>query len=447
MAANGITSIVSEPIFYGPVAPSSLDAKSSDCAVPAEEFLQLMSAARDRFHVGDDTAAISRAVGNLRGVAASWYRSRTKCPPAGTDPTALQTDWDVFVATFRSKWFRQRTRWDTSTSYLEIRQKPNEPTWVLLERIIDEYLADQELVRDATNLRLAGQDPSGTPADIGRLEALPQADQDAVGRIMSNARKDSVALCLETMRDADIACAFVLACADDRLRKAVRRKAATGLNYSQLEAFIRTEDDTLKASKPRRVLPFVLCSRLNSPLILGSQAAQQLRLRHDGRTNLVSAPPQPLHHPKNNAKTPPPSVASLSVVSKVDISPLSAWLVPLSLAADSPLPSASFVASLQGVPVVATTDSFARCSLYISNPSPSTLSLPRGAVLALAEPLSSYPARPRESDVLARAAADCRPRPITPAVRAAILDAVKHLPSPRREPLLSLLTEFQDIFS
>jgi hypothetical protein len=250
MAANGITSIVSEPIFYGPVAPSSLDAKSSDCAVPAEEFLQLMSAARDRFHVGDDTAAISRAVGNLRGVAASWYRSRTKCPPAGTDPTALRTDWDVFVATFRAKWFRQRTRWDTSTSYLEIRQKPNEPTWVLLERIIDEYLADQELVRDATNLRLATQDPRGTPADIGRLEALPQADQDAIGRIMSNARKDSVALCLETMRDADIARAFVLACADDRLRKAVRRKAATGLDYGQLEAFIRTEDDTLKASKP-----------------------------------------------------------------------------------------------------------------------------------------------------------------------------------------------------
>jgi hypothetical protein len=67
---------------------------------------------------------------------------------------------------------------------------------------------------------------------------------------MSNARKDSVALCLETMRDADIARAFVLACADDRLRKAVRRKAATGLDYGQLEAFIRTEDDTLKASKP-----------------------------------------------------------------------------------------------------------------------------------------------------------------------------------------------------
>jgi hypothetical protein len=102
---------------------------------------------------------------------------------------------------------------------------------------------------------------------------------------------------------------------------------------------------------------------------------------------------------------------------------------------------------LQGIPVVATTDSFARCSLYISNPSSSTLSLPRGAVLALAEPLSSYPARPRESDVLARAAAARQPRPITPAIRTAILDAVKHLPSPRREPLLSLLTEFQDVIS
>jgi hypothetical protein len=41
------------------------------------------------------------------------------------------------------------------------------------------------------------------------------------------------------------------------------------------------------------VLPFVLCARLNSPLILGSQAAQQLGLRHDGATNVVSAPLRP----------------------------------------------------------------------------------------------------------------------------------------------------------
>lgn len=248
-AAAGITSIMAEPIFYGPVMPPGMEAKATDCAVTAEEFVKMMTSARARFHAGDDTAAIARAVGNLRGVAASWYETRIECPPTGITADQLRNDWDIFISAFKDTWYKQRSRWDTTSSYLELKQRPNEPTWVLLERIMTEYRRDQELAKEAIAVRAAAINPRGTAGQIARLNALPQDDRNALGQIMANMRSDVIDAALGAMRDADVARALALTCSDDRLRKAIRRKAAAGLDYVALSAFVRTEEESMRTTR------------------------------------------------------------------------------------------------------------------------------------------------------------------------------------------------------
>lgn len=284
-AAGGLTSITTEPLFYGPVLPPGVDAaRTPDCALSAEEFLKLMTTVRTRFYAADDTAAIARVVGNLRGTAASWYDTRINSPAPGTDAELLRTNWNEFCRVFKLTWFKQRSRWDTSTSYLELKQLPNEPAWMLLERILVEYRRDQELARIAIDTRIATIDNRGTADQLAVLAALADDQRNAINAIIANARSDTASACLESMRDADVSRALALSCSDDRLRKAIRRKAAEGLDYNRLSTFVRTEEDSLRtrgsqsASHPK--------PRSNAA---ASSASSHTSRRRNGKVNSAEA--------------------------------------------------------------------------------------------------------------------------------------------------------------
>jgi hypothetical protein len=175
-------------------------------------------------------------------------------------------------------------------------------------------------------------------------------------------------------------------------------------------------------------LPFVVCARLSCPVILGAHAAQTLGLSYNPRSNSVSfSDSLPLVH----------------CSAKTTLAPGKASLVPVSLSRGSqPLPLADFIATIQGLPMIARTDEAARASLYLVNTSAEPIVIPRAAVLSVAEigaphasaPTAPYPSRRQQ-------------RRITPAVQAAIDDAVRHLSDARKLPLRRLLLEFQDVVS
>jgi len=238
-----VTALTTEPLFFGPNIPGMPGQPSADCATTAEEFFTRMDRIRLQHHPNDDAAAIARAVANLRGTAASWWTTIDR-PNSGQDPD-LTRNWAVFARTFRTAWFASRSRWDTATNHLELVQHPNEPTWHFLMRIHHQYVLDQNLQIDHFDDFLNNFTPRYTAAQAAVMAALP-ADVQVIARQGAlNAAIDGLNHHLRSTLDVDITRALALTCRSDQLRKAIRRRATTGITVAALSEFVRAEEASM----------------------------------------------------------------------------------------------------------------------------------------------------------------------------------------------------------
>jgi hypothetical protein len=185
-------------------------------------------------------------------------------------------------------------------------------------------------------------------------------------------------------------------------------------------------------------LPFVVCSKLASKVILGAQAAQQLGLGYNPIDNTV------IFFKQTDGSPNPKATLSVCAAKAVTLLPGQATRVELAVACDAtPTPATEFISTIQDLSFIAKTNQDARAQVVLVNTTACPVPIPRGALLAIGTPLP--PRQQRGQPTRAR-----RPRenrPLTPEVARAIDDAVRHLPAYRAHPLRQLLLRFQDVIS
>ena len=258
-----LTSLTTEPLFFGSQEVGHLPSSQRGdraCALSAEDFATRMSAIRQQHFPGDDAGAIQRAIGNFRGSAVNWWQTSMELQTDNIDHNALQTNWTVFIAFFKKRWFQQSSRWDTATTYLSLRQGATESAHDFFERICYHYLVDQRLLKEDL------QEPlDNLPLDFAAnaaaariwLDGLPAAERAHAQNIHVHAVSAAVRLVFNRQRDADLSRAIVMSVRNDQLKAAIRKKAATPITFDRLSAFIRTEEMALAQAKRQSALRHV----------------------------------------------------------------------------------------------------------------------------------------------------------------------------------------------
>jgi hypothetical protein len=107
----------------------------------AENTVRRMDAIRIRHHPMEDEVAIACTAENLRDSAENWWLAICDTE---SDQAPVQTQWAAFVDQFKFSFCKETTRWDTATTYLELKQKPDQPPNKFLHAVVQLYMRDSK---------------------------------------------------------------------------------------------------------------------------------------------------------------------------------------------------------------------------------------------------------------------------------------------------------------
>jgi len=251
--ANPVT-LLAEPLYYGYPWIKGVHAQAHECMMPAEEFIERMSAIRTLHYANNEAAAIARTVGNLRGAAAEWWSTRFTMTVDDVDVNAITTRWDDFLAIFRKQWFVCRSRWEAANSYLSLRHDHSEPAWIYLERILAEYRRDQgylrkELITPIGDIEFRHDGSAAMTAAHAEIVALGANAQALLRMYLRNCKDDCVNTTLTRQRDTDIMRALCAGVADNSIRQSLFKKSDSPMTYTQLSDFVRREEDSRRNAR------------------------------------------------------------------------------------------------------------------------------------------------------------------------------------------------------
>lgn len=238
--AMDLTSITTEPIFYGAAQPTVE-------ALTPEQFLHRSEATKLAKALADEEA-IRRTVGNFRGEAYTWWKNLLRAPDSEIDKGRAQTNWTYFLALFRTRFFSLKERWDTSQSYLAMRQTKQQTVTEYAQDVLDRYLEDQDLLVADVRTDI---DSNVRPADLVPVEAVAwhaalTAEQKGWVRAAQVAYGERVITAfMKAMTQTDVARVVSVNAYDGRMRTALREKLKDRLTVSQLLTFLQQKEDIL----------------------------------------------------------------------------------------------------------------------------------------------------------------------------------------------------------
>ena len=247
MAGVEVAALTTEPIFYGS------HKRPIEAALTAEDFLHRSDAIRTARHLADDDA-IRRTVGNLRGEAYSWWKNALRTDDPDIDAARLQNEWDYFSGRFRKRFFTVKDRWDASTSYLNVRQAPNQAITEFAQEVLDRFNEDSALL-------LADADAKLTATHADPMTGVPAAAAAWIGALTNEQRGwylahlnthatrafKAMAACLT---ETEVARCVSLNAHDGRMRVGMKEKLKERFTITRLFEFLQQKEDLLKGRTP-----------------------------------------------------------------------------------------------------------------------------------------------------------------------------------------------------